>query len=158
MIRHAGASAYAWDASKVTAPSGTVRAGGDRRHVAVMRWVALLCATAILAAGCRSSVAKYKIHGQVRYRGQPVVLGSITFEPSEGLANRETVAVAEIRDGRYETYVVGGPHRVSIRDLSAEAGKAARPLFLYEYHTQVDLPVGSSTGIQRDFEIPRTHR
>lgn len=109
------------------------------------------------SAACSPSVAKYPLRGQVRYDGKPVLLGSITFEPSAGIVNRETVAIAEIRDGRYETLVVGGPHRVSIRDLTGELG-TGRPLFLYEYHVQVDLPVGARKAVQYDFDIPRSHR
>jgi hypothetical protein len=121
-------------------------------------WLALLAACAWSAA-CRPSISKYKISGQVRYGGTPIAVGSITFEPTEAVANRETVAVAEIRNGQYQTYVVGGPHRVSIRDLTAEVGSpSSRPLFWYEYHAQVDLPVQPKAPVQRDFDIPRTHR
>lgn len=117
-------------------------------------WLQIVCLVGCLSAACRPSIPKYKIHGQVRYDGVPVPVGSITFEPVEGLVNRETVAVAEIRDGNYETLIVGGPHRVSIRDLTAESGAASgRPLFLYEYHVQVDLlapaPQSSVISISR---------
>lgn len=145
-----------WQAEGTGPPRDAKLSGWVIARRVVLLAVGTLCAGAV---ACRPSVAKYKISGQVRYAGTPIPVGSITFEPTEGIVNRETVAVAEIREGRYEAYVVGGPHRVSIRDLTAETGTfSSRPLFWFEYHSQIDLPVRPAAPVQHDFDIPRTHR
>ncbi len=113
----------------------------------------------VAATGCGGGPAKYTLTGKVTYGGQPIALGSMILEPLEGVANADTVANAEIRAGRYEAEIVGGPHKVLIRDLSSEAGTpGARSLFVYEYYTKLDLPKESSQPVERDIDIPTTHK
>jgi hypothetical protein len=113
----------------------------------------------VAIAGCGRGPAKYKLTGKVTYGDKPIAMGTMILEPLEGVANADTVANAEIRAGRYEAEVVGGPHKVLIRDLSPEAGTpGARSLFVYEYYTKLDLPKESSQPVERDVEIPTTHK
>ena len=113
----------------------------------------------LAVAGCGGGPAKYKLTGNVTYGGKAIALGSLILEPLEGVANADTVANVEIRGGRYEAEVVGGPHKILIRDLSSEAATpGARSLFVYEYYTKLDLPQESSEAVKRDIEIPTTHK
>lgn len=125
--------------------------------VAGRYWTVLLVASYF--AGCGGGLGKYKISGTITYGDKPVALGSMILEPLEATANGATIASVEITGGRYEAQVVGGPHKVLIRDLSSEAGTAAtRSLFTYEYHTQVELPKESSSSLVQDFVIPTSHK
>jgi hypothetical protein len=112
----------------------------------------------VLAAGCGGGIKKYRLSGQVTYGDKPISVGTIVLEPTTG-ASTETVAYVPIRDGRYEAQVVGGPHRVSIRDMSSESGQpGSKSLFIYEYATEIDLPQESSQPVVRDIKIPISHR
>jgi hypothetical protein len=131
----------------------------ERRQRGAMAWGIALALGLVVASGCGNRIGKYKLTGTVTYGDKPIVLGSMILEPAEGLANSETVANADIRDGRYETEVVGGKHRVLIRDLSSESGQpGSRSLFVYEYATEIDLPKESSEAVVHDISIPLTHR
>jgi hypothetical protein len=124
------------------------------------RWaVGVAALIGLCAAGCGGGPAKYQLSGNVTYGGKPLLLGSMILEPLEGVANADTVANAEIRGGRYEAEIVGGPHKVLIRDLSSEAGTpGARSLFIYEYYARLDLPKESSRAVEHDIAIPTTHK
>jgi hypothetical protein len=131
---------------------------------AQFRFAAVAVCCAILfghlgAAGCGSRVGKYKLSGNVTYGDKPIALGTMILEPAEGIANSETLANADIKAGRYETQVVGGKHRVLIRDLSSESGQpGSKALFIYEYATEIDLPKNANQPVVHDIKIPLTHR
>jgi hypothetical protein len=125
---------------------------------------AALLALAVSLTGCggKSGPLTYELVGQVTYNGKPIPLGDIRFEPTQGVVNKDTVGYAMIRDGEYCAEVVGGPHRVSIRDLSADSsdGKGARPMFGLEYYTEVVLPTADKVepGATQDFDVPASHK
>jgi hypothetical protein len=127
------------------------------------RW--LLAASATLVAfpgimGCGRGDGRQHISGRVTYRGQPVVEGSISFDPVGGGGG----GFAPIRDGVYNTSVEGrshsgGPHRVSIvgyqpardsRSPDADVVILFRP-----YTTTAELPTKRAT---MDFDVPASHR
>ena len=121
-------------------------------------WLTLWFILALLLAGCSKGPGKYQISGTVTYGDQPIRTGSIMFEPTAGKATRETVAMAQIENGRYAAEVVGGPHLVSIRDLGGEisGAGAAGASFKMEYHTNADLPKQATSDL--DFQVPLTHK
>ncbi|WP_437187766.1 hypothetical protein SH668x_001176 [Planctomicrobium sp. SH668] len=73
-------------------------------------------------AGCGGSEdagpQRYRIEGTVTFEGKPVAIGKILFTPDNSQGNMGPGAVADIKDGKYETAkgagVVGGPHLVQI--------------------------------------------
>jgi hypothetical protein len=116
-----------------------------------------------LIAGCGDGDQRYPISGSVTFNSRPIELGAITFEPLEGEVTKETMAFAAIRQGRYQARVVGGPHKVSIRDLAHEPEafgldiEPSSPLFRYQYTVAIDLPAESSGAVAYDFEVPPEH-
>lgn len=120
--------------------------------------IAALVMLALPLASCNKGPGKYEISGTVTYGDQPIRTGSIMFEPMEGKATRETIAMAQIENGRYAAAVVGGPHLVSIRDLGGEASGAegTRPSFTMEYTTKAELPKQPTSDL--NFQVPVTHK
>jgi hypothetical protein len=128
----------------------------------VWRW---LGAAAILAGilalnGCNKGGARgYNVSGTVTYKGQPIPVGSIVFEPDAGKGNSGPSGSAQIKDGKYDTSLpggkgtVGGPHLVRIIGLDGKpAGELTEgtPLFP-DYRTTIDLPKETST---QNFDVP----
>lgn len=98
--------------------------------------VALVVSICLLALGCSDGTGlakRYKVSGTVKYKGEPVKQGSITFSPVDAQNGRP--ATGTITDGSYylTTAVDGdgalpGDYRVSIIstevDLSAASANA----------------------------------
>lgn len=128
-------------------------------------WTMVLTALAA-SAGCgEKGPEKYQVTGAVVCAGQPVMKGDIFFEPKEGLANTQTMGRAFIKDGRYTVEIVGGTHKVNIRDFTGSfdfdpegAQKGVQPVLRVEYHGEVDYPlladVKDSAPVQKDIEVP----
>lgn len=124
---------------------------------------AVLLFTIALSIGCAGDEGpqKYDVTGAVTYKGKPIPYGDIRFEPTQGLVNRQSVVLAEIRDGQYSARIVGGPHHVSVRDLSGGGDEStARPMFQMEYQTKAELPpLESVQGTHTfDVEVPAKHK
>jgi hypothetical protein len=113
--------------------------------------VALACA--LLAAGCGANGGPktYRVTGAVTFDGQSIPQGMIVFTPDLSKQNDGTQGVADIKDGKYDTRggrgidVVGGPMKVSVTGLTADA----RPLCQYDF--ELDLPREDTT---KDIEVP----
>lgn len=125
--------------------------------------VALLAGVGLAASGCGGSggPTRYRVSGNVTFKGQPVPAGRITFEPDTAKNNSGPAGYAEIKDGRYETPAdkgtVGGPHQVRIVGFDGRpVGESpdGAPLFA-EYRTAADLPPGDAT---QDFDVPAAPR
>lgn len=131
------------------------------RVLFALRLLAFGLLTAVTLHGCGGGIPKYTVTGTVTYEGKPIRAGTITFEPREGPVTQETMAFAVIRDGKYEVEIVGGPHKVVIRDLSddpdivASEAEASPPLFTGQITVDVDFPKKSPTGVfTHDFRLP----
>ena len=68
----------------------------------------------LLIVGCSNKNGLLPISGQVRYDGQPVQQGFISFIPADG---RGPGAETVIQDGRYRVDVAPGPKKVVIEGL-----------------------------------------
>src|SRR5689334_22739688 len=68
----------------------------------------LLAAGLTLAAGCGSSSDRVTLEGSVKYDGQAVDQGGLTFIP-EGGDGQVPRATCEIEDGRYRFNTRNGP-------------------------------------------------
>lgn len=58
---------------------------------------------ALIGCGSGDGMTRYQVSGEVRYKGQPVKIGTITFEPSAGAGKEAPTGYAVIRDGRFST-------------------------------------------------------
>ena len=88
----------------------------------------------ITAPGCGDDGfgRRYKVHGTVTYRSQPVESGLMTFDPVESQARGERVATGTIRNGSYTLSTADnddgafpGSYRVTIRSRAADYTQVA---------------------------------
>jgi hypothetical protein len=120
-------------------------------------------AVVIAGSGCSQTTKgpqRYTVQGQVTFRGEPVPVGRISFEPDPAAGIDGPPGVAEIVNGRYETDrrfgTITGRHIVRIDGYEAPGPEplgpddALRPLFR-EYQTTVEIPAEPST---QDFDVP----
>lgn len=115
--------------------------------------------SAAIFTGCSSGDRNLEVSGTVTFKGTPVPMGTILFEPDAAKGNKGRGVMAEIKDGAYRSRpgqgVVGGPHVVRIVGFDGKGdarGESMRgsPLFS-EQVRHVDLSQ-SSRSIQ-DFDI-----
>jgi hypothetical protein len=117
----------------------------------------------LAGSGCSQATKgppRHTVQGKVTFRGAPVPVGRITFEPDPAAGNEGPPGVAEILNGRYETDrrfgAITGKHVVRIEGFEALGPEpigpddALKPLFR-EYQTTVELPAEPST---QDFDVP----
>ena len=132
--------------------------------LAVVVWMA--AAVSVVGSGCGrggGGPRRYTVSGTVTFRGQPVPVGRIDFEPDTEQGNSGPGGTAEIRQGRYTTArgrgVVGGPHVVRITgsdgvplEVADEGTIDRRGTALFpEYVARADLPHSDSTW---DVDVP----
>lgn len=134
----------------------------ERQHIRVLGIVPLLLA---LIVGCGAESAdRYDLSGKVTYKGQPVPIGFMVFEPDAQRSNSGPGARADIKDGKYSTPPnrghIGGPHVVHIfgydgipYQLSEDGmmNPVGRPLFESK-EVRADLP---KEAAEQDFMLPQ---
>ncbi|MBN1909179.1 MAG: hypothetical protein JW818_05520 [Pirellulales bacterium] len=109
--------------------------------------------------GCgKARVPRHNLSGKVTFKGKPVPVGLIVFEPDASKGNRGPQGYAQIFDGCYETEKFGkgamtGALRVEITGFPAADGSEENPntpLFP-PYKTNVYLTDNTTT---LDFVVP----
>jgi hypothetical protein len=120
-----------------------------------------VCALAMVV-GCskQSGPPRYTVSGTVTFRGEPVPMGTIAFEPDTSQGNRGPAGYADIVNGRFQTHLgaVGGPHIVRINGVSGPTLDETQDTTLFsDYRTTCDLPAESTT-IDFDVPLPRPPR
>ncbi|MEM2002130.1 MAG: hypothetical protein QXT77_05760 [Candidatus Methanomethylicaceae archaeon] len=123
----------------------------------------LVSASALCIAGCGGGkqVGTYDVWGEVKYRGEAIPAGTVTFQPDSSKGNQGPALSLVIENGRFDSRRtgrghIGGPHRVRIAGFKA-AEKAQEELFagseplFPEWETQVDLP---KKDCEQNFEVP----
>jgi len=112
-----------------------------------------------LAGGCgKSKVQRHNLSGKVTFRGKPVPVGLIVFEPDATKGSRGPQGYAQIFDGRYETDKFGkgavlGAMNVEITGFppgDGSEGNPGAPLFP-PYKTQTQISPETTT---LDFDVP----
>lgn len=125
-----------------------------------MRRVVSAVFVCALSAGCGGDDGppRSDISGTVTFKGQPVPVGKIFFEPDTAKGNAGPQAFADIKDGEYSTAetgkgMVGGPHlvRISGWDGKASGDMTMGNSIFVDYRTEVDLPKEASV---QDFLVP----
>jgi hypothetical protein len=130
-------------------------------RIGIPSWASLplVCAVACaggLLVGCSKQTGppRYSVSGTVTFRGEPVPLGTIAFEPDTSRGNRGPAGYADIVAGRFQTHLgaVGGPHIVRINGASGPVINETKNTALFsDYMTACDLPQQSTT---LDFDVP----
>lgn len=104
--------------------------------------------------GCgRSGVARYAVEGTVTFRGEPVMDGTVEFEPDADAGNSGPAAYGSIQDGRYtiprSKGHVGGAYLIRTSGYEVSLGPAAGgppPKTLFRDHvTRAELPKANTT-------------
>jgi hypothetical protein len=126
-----------------------------------MRLQALVILAIVLAAvGCESGPTKYRIVGEVTWKGAPVEDGNINFLPEDGKLHPVT---AKIANGRYEAHVPAGKMKIEIfadKDLGyseAMHQNVKTRLIPEEYNSQSKLrfEVQPNDENTADFHLPQ---
>jgi hypothetical protein len=92
----------------------------------------LLGISVVAGGGCSGPAwspegpAKGLVSGGVKVKGRPVVAGEVTFAPTGGAAAGTEPLTAAITNGNYETGLISGQYRVTVR--ASRGGKAATPV------------------------------
>jgi hypothetical protein len=101
----------------------------------------------LVAGGCSESGPKeYRVSGEAKMDGQPIVHGNVLFTPDGAAGNSGPQGIAQIRNGKFDTAasdgkgVAGGPTIVRVVGLDKAGGT-----LLCEYEYKVDLPKADST-------------
>jgi len=114
-------------------------------------------ALALLAAnGCGrvEGPERHSIRGTVTFKGEPVPLGQIAFEPDTSEGNQGPGGYADIVAGRYVTHMgaVSGPHRVRISGQSGPVVDETQDVTLFtDYVTTADIDAKQP---EINFEVP----
>ena len=112
-------------------------------------------------AGCGKKEPANVVHvsGTATYKGQPIPLGMIVFEPDPAQGNKGTQGHAEIKNGKFDTRLsekgaVVGPSIVRITGGDGAAPEPFSPLgkmLFAEYTTRVNL---SRDKTALSFDVP----
>jgi hypothetical protein len=119
--------------------------------VRLSRWLAgvgfVVCA--VVLVGCSSGPKRYAVSGTVKYKGEPIKAGLISFRSETGMTNG-----AAITNGSYDiptaTGLVPGAYKVSISSPDPKApkpkegeflgkGAAVKDLLPPKYNTKTEL-------------------
>jgi hypothetical protein len=128
------------------------------RVKATLTLMLLSCGLLAMEGCSKSKVDRHNLSGQVTYRGEPIPVGLIVFEPDASKGNRGPQGYAQIFEGRYETEKFGkgamtGALRVEISGFppgDGSAGDPNMPLFP-PYKTHVEITDDTTT---LDFDVP----
>jgi hypothetical protein len=109
-----------------------------------------------LVAGCTDPGPKrYRVSGEAKFNGAPIVFGDVVFTPDGSKQNSGPQGIAQIRDGKFDTVgldgkgIGGGPMVVKVTVHSGPLDKGGK--FICEYEYTVDLPRGDTT---HNIEVP----
>ena len=123
----------------------------------------MFAALLAVCVGCsKAGVERIPLSGRVTYKGQPVPVGSILFEPDGTKGNRGPQGYSSIIDGHYTTDKYGngavtGPINVQImgfQPAKEHTERGNKPLFP-AYKTSITIDPTSTTF---DFEVPEASK
>jgi hypothetical protein len=114
-----------------------------------------LIATALVAGCSDKGPTRYRVSGDAKFNGTPIVFGDVVFTPDGSKQNSGPQGIAQIRDGKFDTAgpdgkgVAGGPTAVKVTVHSGPLDKGGK--FICEYEYTVDLARGDTT---LNIEVP----
>lgn len=120
------------------------------RNRLLLSLVVLAC---MFCVGCSSEERRYRLSGDVTYKGQPVVEGYVVMEPDTSKGAKGGPGRAKIVDGKYDTAaadgvgILGGPHVITLTGFDRKSGggntgmEVTLPKSLFTNHVlHEDLP------------------
>jgi len=116
--------------------------------------VAGIAGVAVCGCSRNKGPERYSIRGSVTFKGEPVPLGQIAFEPDASQGNEGPGGYADIIAGRYTTHMgaVSGPHRVRISGQSGPVVDETKDVTLFSDYVTSVLIDPEVPGI--DFDVP----
>jgi len=116
--------------------------------------VAGIAGVAVCGCSRNKGPERYSIRGSVTFKGEPVPLGQIAFEPDASQGNKGPGGYADIIAGRYTTHMgaVSGPHRVRISGQSGPVVDETKDVTLFSDYVTSVLIDPEVPGI--DFDVP----
>lgn len=122
----------------------------------------LIFALTFAGSGCGGGAAKdeyqrFRVSGTVTFKGQPVPVGTIYFEPNVASGNKGPLGLATITGGSFDTTSgkgsVGGAHFVRIEgyDGKSTPEKPQGNLLFNAHRVEVELPKSDS---EQKFDVP----
>lgn len=118
--------------------------------------LALMTLTAIVLCGCGRGVEGVHVQGTVTFKGTPVPMGRVYFDPDSEKRNPGQQGYADIKDGRYDTDRAGkrpsaGPVIVRIEGFAAGADETPGKLLFSNYEIRLEL---SPESLAKDISVP----
>lgn len=107
----------------------------------------------IVACAADNGSKSFRISGDAKFDGQPIVHGDVLFTPDGAKGNSGPQGIAQIRNGKFDTAaadgkgIAGGPTIMRVTGLTSPGGK-----LVCEWETKVDLPRADSTY---DINVPK---
>ena len=119
----------------------------------IRRMLVGLVACFFVACAAENGPKRFRISGDAKFDGQPIVHGDVLFTPDGAKGNSGPQGIAQIRNGKYDTAaadgkgIAGGPTVVRVTGLTGPGGK-----LVCEYELRADLPRADSTY---DIDVPK---
>jgi len=136
-------------------------------HTALAARLPLAAGLALFALGCGGGDKGYRVTGKVTFKGQPVPVGKIYFNPDTSKGNTGPTGYADIKDGEYDTSAgtgrgfVGGPVVIQIEGFDPSAkgknekddksGEVLIKSLFPRYDLPTELPKSNTT---KDVDVP----
>jgi hypothetical protein len=130
-----------------------------------LRLLVAVSTAVVFLAGCGGSdegPARADVSGTVTFKGQPLPIGKIIFEPDTSKGNSGPQAFADIKDGKYSTAeggkgTVGGPHVIRINGWDGKPSNDVETLgklLFVDFTVNEDLPKDAATT--KDIDVPES--
>jgi hypothetical protein len=126
--------------------------------------IACFTLSCLMSIGCDSSEG-YRVSGTVTFMGSPVPAGKVYFMPDGTKGNTGATGFADIRDGHFDTSLVGGqpapagPVIIALEGVDPNAapdsrdasGEVTAKLLFARYELPAEIPKAAST---KDIDVP----
>jgi hypothetical protein len=113
-----------------------------------------LLACAFVACAANEGPKRFRVSGEAKFDGQPIVHGDVLFTPDGAKGNAGPQGIAQIRNGKFDTAapdgkgIAGGPTVIRVTGLTSLGGK-----LVCEYEIKVELPQADGTY---DIAVPKS--
>jgi len=113
-----------------------------------------LVAFVFTACAANDGPKRFRVSGDAKFDGQPIVHGDVLFTPDGAKGNAGPQGIAQIRNGKFDTAaadgkgIAGGPTVIRVTGLTGPGGK-----LVCEYEMKADLPRADGTY---DIAVPKS--
>jgi hypothetical protein len=110
-------------------------------------------ACALVGCSADNGPKRFRVSGDAKFDGQPIVYGDVLFTPDGSKGNAGPQGIAQIRNGKFDTAapdgkgIAGGPTVIRVTGLTGPGGKV-----VCEYEMKTDLPRADGTF---DINVPK---